>query len=69
MQVEILTAQELAKKLKVSLPAVRRWTLDGMPALRLGGRLVRFEFEKALHWLERRSKEEEGAANGHHHHQ
>lgn len=57
MQVEILTAQELAKKLKVSLPAVRRWTLDGMPCMRLGGRLVRFELEKALAWLQRKQQE------------
>lgn len=48
---EILTAQELAKKLKVSVPAVRRWTLDGMPCRRLGYRLVRYELEPALAWL------------------
>ena len=57
MQSEILTAHELAKKLKVSLPAVRRWTLDGMPCRRLGGRLVRFELEKSLAWLEQRQRE------------
>lgn len=55
-QAEIMTAQELAKKLKVSLPAVRRWTLDGMPCRRLGGRLVRFELDKALNWLEQRKQ-------------
>jgi excisionase family DNA binding protein len=57
MQYEMLTAEELAQKLKVSLPAVRRWTMDGMPCRRLGGRLVRFEFEKTLAWLERKNEE------------
>ena len=54
---EILTADELAKKLKVSKAAVRRWTLDGLPCHRLGGRLVRFEFNAALTWLEQRQQE------------
>ena len=53
---EILTADELAKKLKVSKAAVRRWTLDGMPCPKLGGRLVRFEIEPALAWLERQQE-------------
>jgi len=57
MQSEILTANELARKLKVSLPAIRRWTLNGMPCRRLGGRLVRFELERALAWLEKRQQE------------
>ncbi|MGH7961901.1 MAG: helix-turn-helix transcriptional regulator [Candidatus Binatia bacterium] len=56
MSEEILTAKELATKLKVSLPAVRRWTREGLPARPLGGRLVRFELDKALSWLEQRSK-------------
>lgn len=56
---EILTAEELAQKLKVSKAAVRRWTLCGIPCLRLGGRLVRFEFDKALAWLEQRQQASE----------
>jgi excisionase family DNA binding protein len=55
---EILTATELAKKLKVSKAAVRRWTLDGLPCRRLGGRLVRFALHTALAWLEQRQQEE-----------
>jgi excisionase family DNA binding protein len=51
---EILTAEELARKLKVSKAAVRRWTLDGIPCRRLGGRLVRFELSTALAWLEQK---------------
>ncbi len=56
---EILTAEELAKRLKVSKAAVRRWTLDGMPCRRLGGRLVRFEFDESLTWLEQRQQASE----------
>ncbi len=37
MEQEILTAGELAEKLKVSKATVRRWTLDGLPHRRLGG--------------------------------
>ena len=51
-QEELLTARELDVRLKVSTAAIRRWTLDGMPVRRLGGRLVRFEISSALRWLE-----------------
>jgi len=63
-ETEILTARELAKKLKVSIPAVRRWTLDGMPCRRLGGRLVRFDFEQTLTWLEKRETSKAEGASG-----
>jgi excisionase family DNA binding protein len=48
---EKLTASELAKKLKVSVAAVRKWTRQGLPCDRLGKRLVRFDQEKVLRWL------------------
>ena len=51
---EMLTADELARKLKVSKAAVRRRTLDGIPCRRLGGKLVRFQLDTALSWLEQR---------------
>lgn len=54
---ELLTADELAKKLKVKKSAVRRWTIDGLPRRHLGGKLVRFEYASALAWLERRHQE------------
>ncbi len=71
---EILTARELAKKLKVSLAAVRTWTRQGLPCHRLGGRLVRFHVQSALAWLEHRQRErtnfdvrvgEEGMSDNH----
>ena len=60
-ETEILTAGELARKLKVSKAAVRRWTLDGIPCRRLGGRLVRFDLNTALAWLEQRQGERTGS--------
>lgn len=51
---EFLTAEELAKTLKCSKAAVRKWTLAGMPVKKLGGRLVRFDLAAALQWLEQR---------------
>jgi excisionase family DNA binding protein len=51
---EILTADEIAKKLKVSKAAVRRWTREGVPCRRLGSRLVRFEVTAVVEWLEQR---------------
>ena len=54
MSDEKLTADELAKRLKVSKAAVRSWTRQGMPCTRLGKRLVRFELQSATAWLEAR---------------
>jgi hypothetical protein len=45
---EMFTALELKDKLKVSLPAIRKWTQKGMPCKKLGGRLVRFEMSSVL---------------------
>ena len=55
---ELLTAGELAKALKVSQAAVRFWTRQGIPQRRLAGRLVRFELDKALAWLEQRQQKD-----------
>jgi phage terminase Nu1 subunit (DNA packaging protein) len=54
MSEEILTARELKDKLKVSLPAIRKWTRSGMPCRKLGGRLVRFELSAVVSWLEKK---------------
>jgi phage terminase Nu1 subunit (DNA packaging protein) len=51
---EMFTALELKDKLKVSLPAIRKWTQKGMPCKKLGGRLVRFEMSSVLAWLEKK---------------
>jgi excisionase family DNA binding protein len=53
MTMEFLTEKELAKVLKSSVPAVRKWRYDGMP-FRHFGRLVRFELPAVLAWFEQR---------------
>ncbi|MGE0821734.1 MAG: excisionase family DNA-binding protein [Candidatus Binatia bacterium] len=51
----LLTAVELKDTLKVSLPAIRKWTREGMPCLRFG-RLVRFDLEAVLAWMKERQE-------------
>jgi excisionase family DNA binding protein len=52
---EFLTASELAAWLKVKLPTVRRWQLEGLPCFRVG-RLVRYEPARVRLWLEQRAQ-------------
>ena len=65
MPEEMFTALELKDKLKVSLPAIRKWTRNGMPCRRLGGRLVRFELASVVAWLEKKSVTAEVTGNDH----
>jgi excisionase family DNA binding protein len=46
-----LTADEIAAFIKVKKPTIRLWTRQGMPHLK-AGRLVRFNREQVLTWLE-----------------
>jgi len=50
-----LTADELAAIYKIKKPTVRLWTRLGMPHLKCG-RLVRFDAQKVLEWLEQRQQ-------------
>jgi len=52
-----LTASELAAVFKIKLPTVRLWTRQGMPHLRCGERLVRFDARKVQAWLEKKARE------------
>jgi excisionase family DNA binding protein len=58
-----LTASEIAQLFKIKVPTVRLWTRQGMPHLKCGGRLVRFDASKVQKWLEQkqniRSEEKE----------
>jgi excisionase family DNA binding protein len=57
---EFLTADELKDRLKISKATVRRWTLQGILHVRMGGRLVRFELPDVLRWLEAGPAKDEG---------
>lgn len=49
--IELLTVSEIAEKLRISKATIRAWTRQGMPATRLGRRLVRFTESDVLTWL------------------
>lgn len=50
---ELETAEELANRLKVTVPAVRAWARQGMPHHKLG-RCTRFEYHEVLRWFAER---------------
>lgn len=55
---ELLTAQELGERLKVSESAIRRWLCKGwIPGIRLTGRATRFNYEAVLNALKKRQSE------------
>ena len=62
----LLTAKELAEALRVSVPAVRAWTRQGIPYVPCG-RLRRFVLAEVLTWLREREmqrrSEKEAEAN------
>lgn len=42
---DLITAQELASKLRVRLTTIRRWTRDGLiPSIRLSEKVVRYDY-------------------------
>jgi hypothetical protein len=54
-QDQMLTALELANWLKVKVPTVRRWQLEGLPCFHVG-RLCRYEPARVRLWLEQREQ-------------
>lgn len=50
------TAKTLADFLKVSVPAIRKWTRFGLPHIRCG-RVVRYNREAVLAYLQERQAE------------
>jgi excisionase family DNA binding protein len=58
-KLELLTAEELARELRVTPSAVRNWTRQGLPA-RHFGRCVRFELREVLAWFEEQQDIKDG---------
>lgn len=55
---ELITQDELARRLGVSTHTVARWRRRGLiPSRRLGTRLLRFDYHEVQAALERREKE------------
>lgn len=53
---ELVTREELAEIMRVSVPTIDRMRRDGMPAVTWGRRLRRFRVGEALAWAEREQR-------------
>ncbi len=63
---QLLTTQEVADHLKVSIQTVRRWIKDQnperrLPAIRVGPRMWRISRNELERWLQRRSTSREAS--------
>lgn len=62
MSDELLTLQELAAALKVSVRKANELKAAGMPRVPITARTVRFRISEVLPWLEERVREQTKAA-------
>jgi len=53
---KLVTPAGLRNYLGVSKPTYLKWVRDGMPVVRLGARMWRFELAAVLAWLTERQK-------------
>jgi excisionase family DNA binding protein len=53
---QLVTREELAEILRVSVPTIDRMRRDGIPHHRWGRRLVRFRVAEAMAWAEARDR-------------
>jgi phage terminase Nu1 subunit (DNA packaging protein) len=53
---ELVTRQELAEIMRVSVPTIDRMKREGMPSISWGRRLVRFRVRDAMTWAEQQHK-------------
>lgn len=54
---ELLTASEVAERLRVSKDTIRLWTQDGiLPAIRINQKIVRYDFAEVVRSLRKRSE-------------
>lgn len=51
MRVNLLTTKELAESLSVSEKTIHDWKDNGMPYIRLGQRIIRYDFDKVIKWF------------------
>jgi phage terminase Nu1 subunit (DNA packaging protein) len=54
---ELVTREELARIMRVSLPTIDRMRRDGMPSVTWGRRLRRFNVADAMRWAEDKQRE------------
>jgi excisionase family DNA binding protein len=53
---ELVTREELAEIMRVSVPTIDRMKRAGMPAVTWGRRLVRFRVREAMAWAEQQQQ-------------
>jgi excisionase family DNA binding protein len=53
---ELVTREELAEIMRVSVPTIDRMKRAGMPAVTWGRRLVRFRVREAMAWAEQQHR-------------
>lgn len=56
---ELITTKELAAKLKITTRTIYNWIDDGMPVVKIGYS-NRYELEKVMNWLSKRSEKNKG---------
>lgn len=62
MQDELLTAEELAIRLRVQPDTIRAWTRQGViPAIRPSAKVIRYDANSVIESLKRRQAEQGGA--------
>lgn len=50
----LIDAKELQKRLNISRPTVYELIKEGMPNIRISERILRFNPDEVMHWLEHR---------------
>ena len=53
---ELLTTQQLAEYLKVTIQSVSNWRKDGMPVFVKTGNVCRYKLDDVVQWLNNRGK-------------
>jgi len=48
---ELITTEELAKRLKIHRMTIFRWLKLGVPRVEIGPRQRRFDYQEVLNWL------------------
>lgn len=62
MRDDLLTAKELASRLKVKPTTIKKWDQSGLiPSVRLTPKVVRYDFDEVVEALQKRAKRKGGS--------
>lgn len=56
IDVDLLNSKQLRKRLNVSYQTIINWRKDGMPCIKIGYNMIRFNLSEVMQWLETRNK-------------